>query len=375
MHPLLAQQLDEYQGRLPVEEYLQAALHDPHHGYYALRAAIGSTSGGAKRGRERDRSIGSVGGDFTTAATFHPALAWAIAAWAARHRKEVLAPSVWRGRWHLIELGAGTGELAAGVLQALPYRARRGLTYHVVEQSPHLTSVQQQRLQGYPVCWHRTPAEALRQAGGEALIFSNELVDAFPAAVFRSDGNNWHEVYLQSQEGELVEVAGPCREATLARVAEAVPTVWDSGWRSRAGQQVEIHLAYYQWLRAWLPEWKRGRLLTIDYGDTLERLYYRRPRGTLRAYFHQQRFEGEDVYRHFGRQDITCDVNFSDLIRWGESLHLETTAFTTQGEFLLEWVPGLARRARRDAQLAFLLDPHGMGAAVRVLEQQPRPAA
>jgi len=365
VHPLLTQLLDEHQGQLPVERFLQAALHDPQHGYYARRAAIG---GGHSGGAGSAGSAGRAGGDFSTAATFHPALAWAIAAWAAQHRKQVTAPG-WRGRWHLIEIGAGTGQLAAEVLRSLPFLARRGLTYHIVESSTHLAAVQQQRLRGRAVQWHEEPAAALDAAGGAALIFSNELVDAFPAAVFRSDGGAWQEVFLQRQGEQLVEVPGPCRPETLQRVAAAQPSVWDSPWRQRPGQQVEILLAYYEWLQTWLPAWRRGSMLTIDYGDTLERLYYRRPNGTLRAYFHQQRFEGDEVYQHFGRQDITCDVNFTDLVQWGERLNLATGSLTTQAEFLLTYVPRLARRARRDARLAFLLDPDGFGGAVRVLVQ------
>lgn len=366
MHPLLVELLDEHGGQLPVEVYLQAALHDPQHGYYARRAAIGGSAAG---GAGNTRAAGRAAGDFSTAATFHPALAWAIAAWAARHRKEVAAPG-WRGRWHLIEIGAGTGQLAAEVLRSLPFLGRRELTYHIVESSPHLTAVQQQRLRGYAVRWHQEPAAALDAAGGAALIFSNELVDAFPVAVFRSDGEAWQEVFLEAQGEQLVEVPGPCREQTLARVAAASPSVWDSPWRQRPGQQVEIHLAYWQWLQTWLPAWRRGAMLTMDYGNTMERLYYRQPRGTLRSYFHQQRFEGDEVYQHFGRQDITCDVNFTDLINWGQRANLATESLTTQAEFMLAYVPRLARRAKRDARLAFLLDPDGMGSAVRVLMQR-----
>jgi len=365
VHPRLVELLDEHQGRLPVEVFLQAALHDPQHGYYARRAAIG---GGRVDGAGGAASVGRAAGDFSTAATFHPALAWAIAAWAAQHRNDVVAPG-WRGRWHLIEIGAGTGQLAAEVLRSMPLLARRGLTYHIVESSPHLTAVQQQRLHGHHVQWHQEPAAAVEAAGGAALIFSNELVDAFPAAVFRSDGETWQEVFLVPEGEQLVEVPGPCRPATLQRVAAAQPSLWDSPWRQRLGQQVEMHLAYYEWLQTWLPAWRRGSMLTIDYGDTVETLYHRRPHGTLRAYFHQQRFEGDEVYQHFGRQDITCDVNFTDLIRWGERLGMATGPLTTQAKFMLTYVPRLARRARRDERLAFLLDPDGMGGAVRVLVQ------
>ena len=57
-------------------------------------------------------------------------------------------------------------------------------------------------------------------------------------------------------------------------------------------------------------------MLTIDYGGAAEDIYHRRPRGTIRAYLLQHRLEGPAVYENPGRQDLTADVNFTDLIEW-----------------------------------------------------------
>ena len=57
-------------------------------------------------------------------------------------------------------------------------------------------------------------------------------------------------------------------------------------------------------------------MLTIDYGDTAENLYHRQPKGSLRAYFLHQRFAGNEIYANPGMQDITADVNFTDLEHW-----------------------------------------------------------
>jgi SAM-dependent MidA family methyltransferase len=114
-------------------------------------------------------------------------------------------------------------------------------------------------------------------------------------------------------------------------------------------------------------------MLTIDYGDTFPDLYHRRPGGTLRAYFHHQRLTGAEVYARAGQQDVTADVNFSDLRRWGEAQGLATIGYGTLASFLREHVPALTREARRDAVLARLLDPDGAGGAFKVLEQERRP--
>ena len=72
-----------------------------------------------------------------------------------------------------------------------------------------------------------------------------------------------------------------------------------------------------------------------------------------------------------GRQDVTADVNFTDLIAWGESLGWSTGKFATQREFLLEHAMGLEARASSDATVSFLLDEHGAGTAFKVLVQRP----
>ena len=41
-----------------------------------------------------------------------------------------------------------------------------------------------------------------------------------------------------------------------------------------------------------------------------------------------------DAYQNPGKQDLTYDVYFPDLIEWGEKIGLETESLITQAEFL-----------------------------------------
>jgi len=75
-------------------------------------------------------------------------------------------------------------------------------------------------------------------------------------------------------------------------------------------------------------------MITIDYGDLMPGLYHRRPAGTLRGYAHHQRLSGQEIYQAPGRLDLTADVNFSDLEKWGEDLGWKTTRHGTLAEFL-----------------------------------------
>ena len=128
------------------------------------------------------------------------------------------------------------------------------------------------------------------------------------------------------------------------------------------GQLVEVRESYQVWLRDWLPGWRTGSMLTIDYGDTCPALYFRRPGGTLRAYAHHQRLEGHEVYAGFGTRDLTADVNFSDLL--AERAFAATT-LTTLADFISKHDPS----ATRDRTGEILYSPGGASEAFKALIQ------
>ena len=98
-------------------------------------------------------------------------------------------------------------------------------------------------------------------------------------------------------------------------------------------------------------------MLTIDYGATVGNLYHRRPQGSVRAYLLQQRLEGRAIYDNPGRQDITADVNFTDLQNWSHPWML-VQKISTFREFL------------QNTGGELLADPQGAGDAFLVLDQK-----
>ena len=131
---------------------------------------------------------------------------------------------------------------------------------------------------------------------------------------------------------------------------------------------MERHDSYRTYLETWSPYWKEGCLLTIDYGDLSTALYaggQRRLRGSLRAYWKHQLYTDREVYARFGKQDLTADVNFSDLISWGNSLGWKEKAFSTQREFLHQWI---SPKKTAESSNRFLI-PGDAGDAFKVLEQ------
>ena len=247
------------------------ALHDPQHGYYARRiTAVGRR------------------GDFTTAPMLSDAPARAIAAWACKALRE-------SGCRHLIEIGPGEGTLAAAVLNHLPWHVRWKTRLHLVETSVPLAA-RQRELLGKRATWHSGMSDALTACGGRAVIFSNELVDAFPVRRFQKTSAGWQELAVhfdaQRRAHESLLPPAPLPDSSGFLASHAV------------GQWIEVHESYHRYLAAWLPSWKSGRLLTIDYGATAANLYHRRPRGTVRGYLLQQRLEGPAIYENPGRQDL-----------------------------------------------------------------------
>lgn len=104
--------------------------------------------------------------------------------------------------------------------------------------------------------------------------------------------------------------------------------------------------------------------ITIDYGGEAESLYRRRPRGTMRGYKGHRRLELEQVFPLAGHCDITCDVNFTDLLRLARSCAGDRAELVPQRGFLLPFAD------RRSAADAFLVDEAGAGSHFLVLVQE-----
>ena len=331
----------------PFSSFMQRALYDPRTGYYSRR-------------------ISTVGarGDFSTSVTVSGILGIAIASWLMQESR--LQPRV----RHVIEVGGGDGSLMRAVQTALGWWKRRRFIFHLVETSPVLRDRQAQTLRGASVRWHETLEEALQAASGAAFLFHNELLDAFPVARVRWDAmaGRWREVWVRFlQDGGAKEEGRICeRDPELYSVLRE--------WHKESppphpNQTCELQAGVLDWLHDWSREWKSGAMLTIDYGDLLPLLYRRRPAGTLRAYLLHQRIEGLGIYENVGRQDLTCDINFTDYRAWCAALGWHEAAWMTQAAFLKGNVS--VRDLARDRGTAFLVDPEGAGGAFKCLVHRP----
>ena len=358
--PAFLRQEVEQRGVIPFARFMEAALYCPKIGYY-------------------ERVAGQVGrsGDFYTSVSvgglFGELLARQFAEWL-----EALGP----GPLHLVEAGAHDGQLALDILNWLaahrPALLGR-LTYWLIEPSVDRQNRQRLKLEIFSSCVEWFPGwEAVSTDGVRGVLFSNELLDAFPVHRLAWDAreHRWIEWGVAWERGRFAWRRMEPAEDWPARLAEAgfelpppLLAVLTDGF------ELEIAPAAAHWWHGAARTLRAGKLLTIDYGVTaLERLDPGRAAGTLRGYS-GHRLQ-PDVLANPGDQDITAHVNFTQLQRAGERAGLRTEDLIDQPRFLAriaaraaeegtagDWTP--ARRR----QFQTLTHPEHLGRAFRVLVQ------
>jgi len=286
---------------MPFEEFMEAALYDPEHGFFSS---------------DELRSVKS--GDFLTSPEVSPMFGETLASFVAAERDRVGEP------FALIEAGAGSGSLLKPLLEAIEPRPDAW----AVEASPAARTALLDVL----------PPQRVVASLGElpgpmrGVIIANEMVDNLPMSLAVRNGDGWEERWVGVDGDSLELVARPARSE--------VATWCDSfGGKVPEGGMVEVQLAATRWVATALSVLSAGALVIIDYGGTAEELEPRRTMGTLRTY--RAHHLGPDPLDEPGATDITADVNFSALVSIAEESGA-TVELHRQDDFLSGW--GLRER-------------------------------
>lgn len=328
-------------GWLPFADYMEMALHLPGLGYYA--------GGSHKFGKA---------GDFVTAPELTPLFGQAL----ARQVAQVL-DAVSPAPTSILEVGAGSGKLAADLLQALEDLDALPVRYEILELSGELRARQRQTIEA------AVPHLAARVAWLDELpekfsgcVIANELLDALPAHAVA-----WRETGLMERGVALKDDGFGWAEERPAQgvLAEAMAT-----FPVEAPFESEVGLA----ARAWIAEWGRrlehGALLLIDYGLPRHELYHPlRSHGTLRCHYRQHMHE--DPFWWPGLSDITTHVDFTAVAEAGFDAGLDVLGYTDQASFLINCGIGELLAARQEtggaqalratSAVQMLLAPREMG--------------
>lgn len=289
-------------GAVDFSEFMQRVLYEPGLGYYA--------AGHRKFG---------AGGDFVTA----PEMGALFGQCLARQCEEVLGELA---GGDVLEFGAGTGALAAQLLESLRDAGRLPDQYCILELSAELRERQRRTIAGQcpdllPRCrWlDRLPDRF------EGVVIANEVLDAMPVERFRVTAAGLEIIQVTWTGEEFGETTRPAAPGELAEIAALnLP----AGYESEAGVLAQ------QWV-AGISDWlARGVVLIIDYGFPEHEFYHpERAAGTLMCHYRHRAHT--DPYRHIGLQDITAHLDFSALARRASGAGIDVLGFTHQAAFLL----------------------------------------
>lgn len=338
-------EIDAAGGWIDFARYMELALYAPGLGYY---------SGGSTK-------LGAAG-DFVTAPELTGVFGRAVAA--ALERALDAA-----GGDTILELGAGTGKLAAQILAALEARGRSDVRYRILEPAADLAARQRDALAVYGarVEWlARLPDVPFAGA-----IVANEVADAIPVRRFvkRADGVRPLGVALGDSGFVWREgAADPALETAVAALEERLGRPFADGYVS------ELRPALGAWLAALGACLERGSALLVDYG-LARREYYHPDRSAGTLLCHYRHRAHADPFVHPGLTDIGAWVDFSACADGAQAAGWQVAGFTTQAQFLLAALAAEPARAaatdaaslRELAALKTLLLPGEMGERFKVL--------
>jgi SAM-dependent MidA family methyltransferase len=300
--------IDAGSGWISFERFMEIALYEPGLGYYSAGAA----------------KLGS-GGDFVTAPEISPLFSRCV----ANQCREILEHV---GADGILEIGAGSGVMAADLLSELAARGCPPERYSILEVSADLRQRQRETLTA------RVPQLVERVHWLDALpeehrgvVLANEVLDALPVQRFRMRGTDINALGVTWQLGRLdwsETRAEPSLDETVRRIEANVGASLPDGYTS------EVNLRLSPWLGSIGAMLREGVALFIDYGLP-QRQYYRpdRREGTLLCHF-RHRFH-DDPLINVGVQDIGAWVDFSAVAAAAVNAGLGVAGFATQAHFLI----------------------------------------
>ena len=298
-------EIEAADGWIGFDRFMELALYAPGMGYY---------SGGAQK-------FGAAG-DFVTA----PEISSAFSQTLATQAVQVMALSAPQ----IVEVGAGSGRLAADLLLELERRNALPERYAILDLSGELRARQRATLgQRAPhlldyVHWLDRLPETF-----DGLVLANELLDAMPVHLVL-----WHDAAIlergvSTKNGEFVWSDRPA----TGRVLEKAQAIADE-FALPPGYLSEVCLAAADWTASWASILNKGALLLIDYGFPRHEFYHpQRATGTLMCHY-RHHAHGEPFLLP-GLQDITAHVDFTAIVEAGFNAGLELLGYTTQATFLL----------------------------------------
>ncbi len=306
---LIRERIVEAGGWIDFSEYMDLALYSPGLGYY---------SAGAEK-------FGPAG-DFVTAPEISPLFGRCI----ARSLVEILQ-NIDSGI--VLELGAGTGSMAAEILRLLEREGSLPDHYQILEISADLRARQQRTIhEQFPSQAHRVEwLNDLPETGIAGVILGNEVLDALPVTRFTVDRSGLHALGVSVVGDSFGWQPRPASETVRDRVSAIEHTLGASLPVNYTSEFCPSLPAFVDGLSRSLD---RGLMLLIDYGLPRREYYHRdRNTGTLRCHYRHRAHADPFIYP--GLQDITGWVDFTAVAEAAEAAGLQVMGYTNQANYLL----------------------------------------
>jgi SAM-dependent MidA family methyltransferase len=348
------------EGPISFYEWMKAALYDEREGYYC--------TGRVRQGRS---------GDYRTAPETSPLFAATFANYFAKLFDKLGSPE----HFTIVEVGAGSGEFAQGVLTSLRAEHPQAFpsTSYVIEEISEASRAQASaRLSEFAnQVSVRSPGVSADNASDTitGVVFSNELFDAFPVNRVVMRGGSLRQLFVGLNDSQFAWVENE-PEQSVADYCDRIDLTLAEG------QVFEINLDAEGFVARVANLLERGYLITVDYGAARRDLLTDpgRYEGTLRA-FRRHQF-GDNVLAKPGQQDLTTTIDWTQIIESGKRVDLKTAGFEQLDKFLIEQgltelLAAVAADATDSAEAVRLLTsarqlilPTGMAASFQVLVQQ-----
>jgi SAM-dependent MidA family methyltransferase len=330
-------------GWISFARYMELALYAPGLGYYS--------AGARKLGRD---------GDFVTA----PEISQLYGQTLARQVRQVLEA----GFDEVLEVGAGSGALAATLLGELERSGQLPRSYLILELSADLRERSRDTLAAkVPHLLERVAWLNRLPPSFSGVVLGNEVLDAMPAHVVRVQGGKFEEGGVGVKNGRL---------DWSWRVAAGTPLDAARALNLPKGFRTEIQLAACGFIRSLGGVLEKGVAFFVDYGFPAKEYYHpQRKEGTLMC--HYRHHAHADPFFLPGLQDITSHVDFSAIARAAREGGLELAGYTSQAQFLVNCgiTEVMARTPAEDAgkflplanQANRLMSPAEMGELFKVI--------
>jgi len=340
-------------GWIAFARYMELVLYAPGLGYYA--------AGAAKLG---------AAGDFTTAPELTPLFAHALALQVAA----ILDATTGR---EIVELGGGSGRLAADMLNALATRHAPPSRYAILEPSPDLRERQRATIgRDAPSHLARVVWLDALPAAIDGAVIANEVLDAVPVHVVARRGGRWLEPGVTSAAQPADNAGGAAFEWAERPAGDALKMLAAARFPAEGDHESEINPAAEALIEDIGGRMTGGAALFIDYGFPAAEYYHpQRSAGTLMCHYRHRAHTNPFLWP--GLTDITAHVDFSAMAAAGERAGLALAGFAAQAPFLLgcgildalaaNGEPGSVEYLKASIPVQRLLSPAEMGELFKVL--------